>query len=162
MSFAAAGQPVAPEPNPQQAFDRVFGSLGLDATAQARQIALRKSALDNVLGELAALEPKLSANDKVKLDAHAAALRDIEQRLQTGVSAGCELPARPTVGGSPPIEYDPYAANNAGAEVINSANDVAFPPIIKSHLDIIAHAFACDGKVGDPSFCTGPLPGLTA
>ncbi len=146
MSFAGSGQPVAPEPNPQQAFDRVFGSVGLDAGTQARQIALQKSVLDNVLEELTALGPRLSANDKVKLDAHAAALRDLETRLQTSVNAGgaCTLPTRPAVGAAPPIQYDPYAAMDAGAEVINSANDVQFPDIIKSHFDIIAHAFSCD------------------
>jgi len=146
MSFLGAGQPVAPEPSAQLAFDRVFGSLGLDAGAQARQNALQKSILDNVLGELNALGPKLSANDKVKLDAHAAALRDIEARLQTTVSTGgaCSVPTRPTVVDAPPVAYDPYAAKDAGAEVINSANDVKFPDTIRAHFDIIAHAFSCD------------------
>jgi len=146
MSFAGAGQPVAPEPSPQQAFARVFGSLDLGASAQARQVALRKSVLDNVLGELTALGPKLSANDKVKVDAHVAALRDLEMRLQSTVNTGgsCSAPMRPTVSDPAPVNYDPYAANCAGAEVINSKNDVQFPDVLKSHFDIVAHAFACD------------------
>lgn len=146
MSFLGAGQPVAPEPSPVQAFDRVFGSLGQDSSSMARQISLQKSVLDNVLGELTTLSGQVSPNDRVKLDAHASALRDIELRLQATVGMGgsCAVPARPTVGDTPPVQYDPYAAQDAGAEVINSANDVNFPTIVKTHFDIIARALACN------------------
>jgi hypothetical protein len=41
----------------------------------------QKSVLDLVAGEFAAIGPKLSAADKLKLDAHASAIRDLETRL---------------------------------------------------------------------------------
>jgi hypothetical protein len=146
MSFQGSAQPIAPEADPQQAFDAIFGSLSSSPQAQAQTQALRKSVLDNVLGELATVSAKLSAADQQKVGAHAAALRDIEMRLSTTVNAGgeCTVPMRPAASTAPTVSYDPYAAQNAGAEVINAANDVDFPTTIKTHFDLIAHAFACD------------------
>ena len=146
ISFAGSNQPIAPEPDPQHAFDRIFSSLAGNATQQAQQIASRKSVLDNVLGELNALSGKVSAADRVKIQAHAAALRDIETRLATTVNSGgsCMVPMRPDTTATPPVDYDPYAAQNAGAEVINAANDTLFPSVIKTHFDLVARAFACD------------------
>ncbi|HEX3852151.1 MAG TPA: DUF1552 domain-containing protein [Polyangiaceae bacterium] len=146
ISFAGSDQPIAPEPDPQNAFDRMFGSLTTPAGQQAQQLALRKSVLDNVLAELNTLSGRVSAADKLKIQAHAAALRDIETRLATTVTTGgsCMVPMRPATTATPPVAYDPYAAQNAGAEVINAANDTLFPSVIKSHFELVARAFACD------------------
>jgi ribosomal protein L30/L7E len=43
-----------------------------------------------------------------------------------------------------PVDYLPYDPNNAGHEVINAANDVDLPKILKAHLDLIVGAFTCD------------------
>src|SRR6266404_5610506 len=51
MSFQGSAQPVAPEADPQRAFDAIFGNVNSDPQSQAQRQTLRKSILDNVLGE---------------------------------------------------------------------------------------------------------------
>src|SRR5262249_29288467 len=61
----------------------------------------QKSILDLVAGEFAAVGPKLSAADKMKLDAHASAIRDLEARLALSTpppttGGGGMMPTTPT------------------------------------------------------------------
>jgi hypothetical protein len=143
MSYSGPGQPVSPEADPQKAFDRIFATTANDPAATRRR-ALQKSILDEISGQLDGLATTLSGADQMKVQAHAAYVRDIESRLLTSVNASCQAPPRPTVTASMPIDYLPYDPNNAGHEVINSANDVDFPGILKAQLDLIVGAFACD------------------
>jgi len=143
MSFSGPGQPLDPYADPQQAFDNIFASSPIDATS-ARRLALKKSILDEVSGQLDALATTLSRADQNKVQAHAAYIRDIESRLLINVSSSCQPPPRPTISASAPVGYDPYDPNNAGHEVINAASDVDLPKILQAQLDLIAGAFACD------------------
>jgi hypothetical protein len=146
LSYAGSAQPVTPEADPQRAFDRVFGQVVGDQAAIARRRALKKSILDEVTGELDGLAGKLSAADRQKVQAHAAALRDLEMRLDKDVTVGgsCVPPMRPDVMQSNPVGFSPYDPNNAGHEVINAADDVTFPKIIKAQFETMARALACD------------------
>ncbi len=146
LSYSGSGQPVTPEADPQKAFDRIFGQVTGDQVAVARQRALRTSVLDNVTGELDALSMKLSTADKQKVQAHAAALRDLEMRLLKDVTTGgsCVPPTRPDVVQSNPVDFSPYDPNNAGHEVINAADDMTFPKIVTAHFEIMARSLACD------------------
>jgi uncharacterized protein DUF1552 len=143
MSYSSPGQPVEPQADPQQAFDRAFATTTNDA-ASIRRRALEKSILDEVSGQLDSLAGTLSGADQMKVQAHAAYVRDIETRLLMNVSGACQPPPRPTISASMPVGYSPYDPNNAGHEVINAASDVDFPATIQAHLDIVAGAFACD------------------
>lgn len=146
LSYAGSAQPVTPEADPQKAFDRIFGQTTGDQATLARRRALRTSILDEVTGELDALAGKLSTADKQKVQAHAAALRDLEMRLLKDVNVGgtCVPPTRPDVAQSNPVDFSPYDPTNAGHEVINAANDMTFPKIIKAHFEIMARSLACD------------------
>ena len=146
MSFLGSAQPVQPEANPQRAFDAIFGGVAAPPGTMALQLARRKSVLDNVLQELNGISGRLSSVDKQKVATHMAALRDIEMRLSTTVSTGgaCTVPKRPDAVASPPVDFSPFDPNNAGHEVINSANDVNLPAIIKAEFELIARALACD------------------
>jgi hypothetical protein len=55
MSYSAPGVFASPEDNPRNAFQRLFGALGGDATAAQKQLQRRKSMLDLVRGELGEL-----------------------------------------------------------------------------------------------------------
>jgi hypothetical protein len=59
--------------------------------------------------------------------------------MQTGTSAECMKPPRPTVMASPEV-----VANSSGMEQINASNDKTFPDIIKAQLATIVGAFTCD------------------
>ncbi len=149
MSYSGPAVPVDPYDNPQVAFDTVFKGVGMGGSPEmARLIARRRSVLDNAVGELNALETQLGMEDRVKLQTHIASLEDLESRLGT-MSGDCTLPARPTVGASPPV-----VANSTGMETINAANDTDFPIAIAADLDMIAAAFACDiTRVASLVFC---------
>jgi hypothetical protein len=45
---------------------------------------------------------------------------------------------------SNPVDFSPYDPNNAGHEVINAADDVTFPNIVKAQFEMIARSLACD------------------
>ena len=81
--------PVPPETDPFAAYARIF-TFNDDSAAQAalRQRLLKKqSALDLVLAETTALESKLGADDRQRMQQHSEAIRDIERTL-SGPTAG--------------------------------------------------------------------------
>lgn len=93
MIHRGLDQRVRSEDDPYVVFDRIFGSGSGDAAAVARRLQQRKSVLDLVAGELAALGPRVSREDRMRTDGHLQSLRAIEQRLATTAPAGA--PPRP-------------------------------------------------------------------
>ncbi len=81
-----------PIDQPQRAWDQVFA--GFENPERDQDALRRRSVLDAVLSDLEAIKPRLSAADRLKLDAHATGLREIEQSF-ADVGALCEAPARP-------------------------------------------------------------------
>lgn len=85
--------PVNPETDPYNAYASLFAGNTTEpvaAAALAKRIAMKQSALDNAIGEIASLRQKLGAGDQQRLDQHTQALRDIERSLlSTGGGAAC-------------------------------------------------------------------------
>jgi hypothetical protein len=86
MTYAAAGQPLAPESNPYTMFDRLMLGSGGAATGitpeQLEKTRMRrKSVLDLVRDELNSLAPKVDRSDRIKLQQHVQGISAIEQRL---------------------------------------------------------------------------------
>lgn len=126
MSYRASNQPVPPENDPGKVFDRVFGSLGADPTGLAKLRARRRSVLDAVTRDFAALSPRLASEDRAKVAQYADALRDIETRLDAGglVGGSCVKPTRPAVS--------------------SLTDSTKFPEIGKLQMDLLVMALACD------------------
>jgi len=136
MSWAGAGQPLPCESDPARMYSRIFGSFtppggssGPDPNA-VRLFEQRRSILDAVKASYDQLLPKVSVEDRQKLDAHATAVRSIEKRLvvdpattTTTVTASCAKPAAPTI------------------DVKKNDN---FPQIGKLQMDLLLMAHACD------------------
>lgn len=100
MSWKSATQPLPPEMNPRQVFERLFGDLDLsaDPAARERQRADRQSILDITLHDTERLENNLGPADKRKLDEYLTSIREVEKRIQrveqdTPIPAGFEKPA---------------------------------------------------------------------
>jgi hypothetical protein len=91
MIYTGASTPLAPETNPWTAFGRLIGDIGKSTEELEAIRAERRSVLDVLDGELAALQGKVSSADKAKIDAHLTAVREIEMRLQNSPIA-CEGP----------------------------------------------------------------------
>jgi Protein of unknown function (DUF1552) len=91
MIYTGSETPLAPETNPWAAFKRLIGDIG-KTTDQLEQLRTeRRSVLDVLDGELTSLQGKLGNDDKKKIDAHLAAVREIEMRLQ-GSTVACQGP----------------------------------------------------------------------
>jgi hypothetical protein len=82
-SWRTPNTPVSKEIDPRAMFDRLFGGAdGREGTiAQSRKERRRKSILDFVAEDAAALRKKLGTADQRKVDEYLYAVRDIEQRL---------------------------------------------------------------------------------
>ncbi len=123
-----------PELSPRAVFARLFGpdfvSPGDHPTVDPK-IALRRSVLDGVMEDSRALAARVGAADRMRLDKHFTAVRDLELRLRRlqenpPMLSACSKPVEPTQDG---------------------AADEARPPlsdIHRAHVDLLVMALACD------------------
>lgn len=118
ISYSAADQPIPPREDPKDVFNALFnaaaggtGSTGMGGASGATDPALarlwmqRKSIFDAMNGETERLKKLVGAEDRVRLDAHLTAMRDVERRLVgmpstgggTGGGTAAPMCARPTL-----------------------------------------------------------------
>jgi hypothetical protein len=103
-----------PEYDPKAVFNRLFmgGTVMPAEPDQAAKLAkVKKSVLDSVLADGARLQKRLGAADKLRIERHMAAIRDIEARLDgmpsTGKPAVCSNQMAPTEGKDTKSEAPP-------------------------------------------------------
>lgn len=128
MSYAGPDTPLPPRENPVQNFDDFFSDLGTDPFALEVIKRKRKSVLDAVIGDYTSFNAKLGKDDKVRLEKHLDAIRELEKGLDaTGVvGAACEVPTTDL-----PAE-DAYQQNDN------------YPTTGKAQMDLLTMALACD------------------
>jgi hypothetical protein len=125
--YRGSDQPVPPENDPVAAYGRLFGTTGVlgGPNEMERRLVRRRSILDAVKGDFAALSQVVASIDRLKLEQHADALRDLERRL--GVIADrpdhC-MPAAP-----------------ASMEVMGEAE---YRDLLRAQIDVMVNAMACD------------------
>ena len=126
ISYRGPAQPIPPENDPVAGFTRMFDGFAADPDAALRRIAERKIVLDAVGADYQKLLPKVGAADRIKLQAHLDAVRDIEMRLGSeGVVGGACM--KPELGQVP------------------KPTEIANTPVIgKLQMDLLAMALACD------------------
>lgn len=108
--------PLQPQEDPKALFKTLFAQVS-DTTAKERQ-----SSIDLVKSELDELRPQMAPPDQLKLDAHLASVRSLEQRLAAR-SALCQGPMLGSVSGS---------GFGRG------------PDVAEQHFQLITAALACD------------------
>ncbi|MEM9191144.1 MAG: DUF1552 domain-containing protein [Myxococcota bacterium] len=170
LSFERDGSPVLPQKDPIRAFNDVFGrepmagsdTPPMDPGGPNPRNVVDRAILETVRGDLSALEPRLSPNERVRLVEH----REAVTRLQATFS---DQPSpTPTSG-----------ACGEGEDVFLSAPDGYLNRCLR-HMDLIALSFACDRRrvasflmtpLGHDSMgrgnyrgsgYTGVIPGLSA
>lgn len=79
MSFNHQGRPIPSENRPKRIFDQLFVKSSRDA---ARELAMQKSALDDLLEDARSLRGQLSRNDQDTLDQYLQSVRETEQRVE--------------------------------------------------------------------------------
>lgn len=126
MSYSAPGKIIPTDADPFNVFKRLFSDFSTDTTAMTKLRAQRRSVLDAVGNSYQRILPKVSTDDRRKLDAHLTAVRGIELRLDAMAAAGSSC-RKPTVGAT----FD-----------INKQSN--FPLTVKLQMDLMVMAFACD------------------
>jgi hypothetical protein len=136
ISYPSAGFTTPPEDDPRRAFARLFGDSGggggggggagdPDADRRAHSV------IDTALADLHDLRGRLGPADRVRLDHHLEALREVEARIGGGGGGGggtCDDPALDTGGLDEGALYAPEQ----------------FPAILRAQTDLMVQAMACD------------------
>lgn len=144
--------PIAPQIDPVDIFNKVFGDLvpGMGAMDPAAAAALhrRKSILDHVRGQYESLVPKLGTTDRATLQQHLDKVRELEMSLSAVAngSATCKVPTKVDTTG-----YNPGTAmcgSNCGGADTGSIKDITtdtmIPAVGKYMMDMMVMALACD------------------
>ncbi|HEY6726447.1 MAG TPA: DUF1552 domain-containing protein [Polyangiaceae bacterium] len=117
MIYSGPGVTKNPIDDPVRAFEQLFGAeLDPDEEARQRQAFRRKSVLDTVLADFNSRRGTLGTADRMRLEAHAESLQELERSL-TADALACTRPEAPA--------------------------DVTAETAIDRQADIIASAFGC-------------------
>jgi hypothetical protein len=134
ISYAGADMPIPPREDPKDVFAALFGmttGTGTTDPAMARLWAQRKSVFDANNAETTRIKALVGKSDSDKLDAHLAAMRDVEKRLVgmtgTGTMAGGLACTKPTM----PADVD-------------LKNDDLYLRAGQAQMDLAVAALACD------------------
>jgi hypothetical protein len=143
ISYISAGQSVAPQDNPREAFNLLFpgggggvggGSAGASGAAGAPGASAEASILDTVIDDVKALQGELGATEKAKLDVHLDALRETEKRIKG------EAPPLP--GNAPATCGKPYV-DTSGFTDEQLHDPAKFPAILRAQIDLMVLAMEC-------------------
>jgi len=135
ISYAAGGEPLAKVIDPLKTFDTYYAGLvvGSDPAALAAAARRRRrgqSVIDFIKADAARLQPRLPAPERVKLDQHLTAVREIERRLTMAEPQTCVVPSKPSRAEIPATEYF-----NGGLPYLDKITDL--------QIDMLAQAMIC-------------------
>ena len=133
ISYTAADQPIPPREDPKDVFAALFGMTTSGGTADPalmRLWAQRKSVFDATNAETERVKKIVGASDRIKLDAHLTAMRDVEKRLVgmtgTGTMTGTNTCTKPTISD------------------VDLKNDDLYLKAGQMQIDLAVAALACD------------------
>lgn len=145
ISWAASDQPLYKEVNPQAVFDSLVTQLapgGSTDPENQRLAELRKnrdlSVLDYVLKDATALQTKLSASDRRRLDQFLTSVRDVEGRVK---AQGSTMP-----GNAKTYDRPALAASQSERRGTDASDPTGYNRNVHAELmnDLIAMAFETD------------------
>lgn len=111
LAWQSPNQPLAPEHNPQFAFERLFGQGSRDERVAnlKRREAEQHSILDFVMDDAKSLNAKLDGRDRQKLDQYLTSVREIEQRIAIAKRMSVQNPDVDAPAGVP-ASYEDHVA----------------------------------------------------
>jgi hypothetical protein len=122
ISYRGPNQPNTAVDDPFQMYQRIFADANLSQEELKKVLAERQSVLDFLKDDLARLQGRVSSEDKAKLEAHLAGIRNLEQRLQNSGNSCVPL--------TMPAKFDTRAMDK-------------FPEVSKLQLDLMLLAHTC-------------------
>jgi hypothetical protein len=144
--------PLRPELSPSKVYANLFtgfvpgGATPSNNDAVLKALKARKSVLDFSIRELARLKSLAPASEAAKIDAHAAAIRDVELQLQGQIEMGgvggttCTVPAAP----DPALKGQTGSKFDYGDEATSTSDEDVHEKIGKAHAAVLLAAFQCD------------------
>jgi hypothetical protein len=121
MIYSGTDQPLPPMEDPMKAFSRIFTGSQLSAQQLALLLKRRQSTLDYAQGTLSGLAPRISADDRKRVEQHLDSIRQIEEQLLAQTSA-CSAPMVTAI----------------------NLNDIKnYPSIGKTQMDLLVASLAC-------------------
>ena len=142
ISYRASNEPVPPREDPKDVFSALFGGMagggggsmgGATDPAVARLWAQRKSVFDLTLAESDRVKGLVGVDDKKRIEAYQAAMRDVETRLVGTVTTDPGTDPNPTAGCMVPT------IGNVDLKV-----DDQYQQAGQMQMDMAAAALACD------------------
>jgi hypothetical protein len=105
LSWKGPTTPLPMQNNPRVVFERMFGDSGsTDPAVRLARLRSRASILDSVLEKTTALNARLGADDRIKLDDYLESVREVERRIQKAEEqSGQELPVVEQPAGVPDV-----------------------------------------------------------
>jgi hypothetical protein len=135
LSFAGPEQPLYPVISPYDVYKRVFGDTilpGGDADAKAKALARlrlrRETVLAQVAVDLGRVKQQFPASFRAELEAHEAAIRELEMQLDRVPASG--------PGCAPPVLQQGLR--------VNDTNNLKTLQVAQAQFAIVQAAFACD------------------
>ncbi len=129
VSWARGGTPVPKWIDPSKVYTELFGSpLGGRQDELSHERRAGKSVLDRVRADLARLRQRAPQGERIKLEQHATALREIEKRLRRVERSCAALPV--------PRSFDRLKAYAGGEPYFDAITDL--------QVDLLARAISCD------------------
>ena len=87
ISWRTPTTPLPMENNPRAVFERLFGDSGsTDPAVRRARMQEKRSILDSVMDKLADVERRVGTDDRRKVEDYAAAIRDVERRIEVAES----------------------------------------------------------------------------
>jgi hypothetical protein len=128
LSYRGPLQPILPENSPYRVLDRLFRAVPDPGAPDRESVEDRRRVLEAVSKQLEALKGRLPPSDRIKMEAHIAAVRAIDHSLTTGAGVTSGNACRkPDLG--PPLDV--------------WKND-HIPAVARLQMDLVAMALACD------------------
>lgn len=128
MSASAQGNRIYPYVDPANAWDQVFGSFQAPGSTLDTLKFKRKTVLDLVRADFDRVRKVVGAEDRLRLDKHAAEVQTLQQRFQDfQVTNACSKPPRPM---SP--------------ATVNQVSNVNARPIAELNLELAYYVMSCD------------------
>jgi len=147
VSYTGPAQPIAAINDPRQAYNQIFDGVDFGNAGPAPQVdeaAEARRRIDNQITEvnleqLKRIEPYLGSKERIKLEAHAEALFELQQRINS-------MGQTPQVGGScEPLDVPMVSRDDRNADAIQQWGTV--------QADVLVAALVCDRtRVGSYQF----------
>ncbi|MDP3151785.1 MAG: DUF1552 domain-containing protein [Archangium sp.] len=124
VSYRGPNQPLLAQNDPRVTFRTLFMDSGMPPTEMEKLRVRRRSVLDAVQTQLAALKKSVSKSDQARLDQHLTLVREMENRLTALPPGTCQSPTDPGM-----VDFE---------------REAEIPTVARLQMDLLTLALRCD------------------